>query len=423
MTRSSRYPTTILFCLGTLFCLLVTINLPAQREKSKQLPEKTIGQWIEDLSSVHFAVREAATRALMDLEDEPPALRKALRSADLEMRMRIMQILEAHTQKRAPRGLRKACLLAKEGRVDEMLERLVLWKECKEQAEGLRAVADLAVRLVEWEHRTFGNTGLLSKNSRVSLGLAKDSSPDDPITLRELADLWSRSPHHLGREIVLRSREVDLMHPVILASENVRAPGVHGSIVISGGSIQMQYGPKNSIIICDDDLEVSHGLSGCLVVARGKITCQKDSQISGCTLLSGGPLVCSKSAKLTSTSILNVHRANSPVKFFDPQTLGLTVWQLYQGDKPFPPGCQLVTADGKLALGSGVWIKDVRPGTAFSDGLCAGDIVTAIDEKKTQTTDVFRKVLRRKLAEGGPVISFTIRRSGKTFEVPIPVKD
>jgi S1-C subfamily serine protease len=52
-----------------------------------------------------------------------------------------------------------------------------------------------------------------------------------------------------------------------------------------------------------------------------------------------------------------------------------------------------------------------------------GDVITAIDEKKTPTIEIFRRVLRRTLAEGGPLITFTVQRAGKTLEVTLPVKD
>lgn len=50
-------------------------------------------------------------------------------------------------------------------------------------------------------------------------------------------------------------------------------------------------------------------------------------------------------------------------------------------------------------------------------------MITAVEEKKTPTTDIFRRVLRRKRAEGGPLITFAVQRLGKTLDVPIRVKD
>jgi hypothetical protein len=57
-----------------------------------------------------------------------------------------------------------------------------------------------------------------------------------------------------------------------------------------------------------------------------------------------------------------------------------------------------------------------RRETPFSGGLHYSEIITAIDKMKTPSKESFRKVLRRKLAEGGPTITFTVRRTDKILE-------
>jgi S1-C subfamily serine protease len=71
----------------------------------------------------------------------------------------------------------------------------------------------------------------------------------------------------------------------------------------------------------------------------------------------------------------------------------------------------------------GVCIHDLLKGTMFSTALQAGDIVTAIDGIKATSREVFRKLLRKRLAQGGPRITFTVRRAGEIVEVAVPVKD
>lgn len=98
-----------------------------------------------------------------------------------------------------------------------------------------------------------------------------------------------------------------------------------------------------------------------------------------------------------------------------------------------PDGHNLIIARGGLTAedspwrdksdGDGVILKDVRKDSPFAVGLRAGDGITAIEEKQTPATEVLRRVLRRKLREGGPFIIFTVRRGKETLDVLIPVKD
>lgn len=414
-----------IFTLGSISSLLLAIDLPEQHGNSGEKSHKTTDQWIEDLGSSRFDVREAATKALIDL-DEPITLRQALRSDDPEVRRRATRILESRIENRARRGLRKACVLAKEGRIDEAIERLSFWKDRNPSGEGWRAVAELAGRLAEWEQRTLNITGFLSPGFRGDLppffhrqGLSSES----PVAVSELVDLWTRSPHYQGRDIVLSKREIELGSLVALASGTVQTLGFRAGLVISCGSIHMQHGPINSIIISDEDLEVGNGLLGCLVIVRGKFTCHKDSDLFGCTILSGGPVVCAKSVKINNTAMLRSRIPDLPVKFFDVDAAGLSIWQLYRNGQAMPDGCQILDKHGKPDYGDGVWIQEVRKTSPFAAGLRTGDVITAIDGKKAPTKAAFRKLLRRKLAEGGPAITFTVKRGETMREVAVPVKD
>jgi hypothetical protein len=443
-----------LLFVGVLPCLMSDPSLTAPfGDRADGQSETQVERWIKDLGSDSFQEREAAMRALMKLEDEPPGLRKALQSPDLEIRRRVARLFETYISKRARRGLTKAQALAKESRVDEMVERLVLWRECDPKEEEWRAVAEFAVKLVEWEYRNFGNTRFLAKGFFPHVPSAfrrKNLSPADTIFPNELTEMWTRSPHRLSDKITLSMHEVGFTHLVILASENVRIPCLYGSIMITGGNIYMQHGSAHSIIICDEDLEVSCGFQNCLVIARGKVMCHKDSKIMDCTIFSGGPITfsggvtvensailsagpieCPKGVTVGRRSMLKASIPEQPVKFFDIEAAGLTVWQVYRnngnwGRAPLIAAPDNITFSDPRARSdprAGVEIKKIRKGTPFNAGLRGGDIVTAIDETKTPTKAIFRKILRRKLAEGGPLITFTVLRSGKTLDVSIPVKD
>ena len=457
MRRSLPAQLSLLLLSGLIPCLLANLGstMPPGDTEEARFSGK-VEQWIKDLGSDSFEKREAATRALINLEEEPPGLRKMLKSPDLEIRRRAANILDERQRNRVERALRRACVLAKEGRADEMVERLVFWREGIKEEKEWRAVAEFAVALVEWEHRTFGNTVFLKSGFWPNVPSAfrgKHLSPKDTATPEELARMWTLVPHRLGKEMTLEKSEGVRDHNVILASENVRTLSLHVGVIVAGGSVHMRFSPAHSIIICDDDLEVNSGFQNCLVFVRGKVTCRKDCKIIDSTILSGGPVTFSGSVSVINTAILcgdsivcprvgplekqSVLRSiipDFPVKFFAPETLGLTVWQAYPnpnfgkmaGAKPFVSYPYARTTDDLRlhpGLAAGVQIGEIRKGAPFVAGLREGDIITAIDEKQTPTKELFRKVLRGKLAEGGPLITLTVRRGEKKLAVPIPVKD
>lgn len=96
------------------------------------------------------------------------------------------------------------------------------------------------------------------------------------------------------------------------------------------------------------------------------------------------------------------------VKFFELADVGLTAEDLPRREKLNAKGTRL---------------KAVRKESPFAHKLLPGDVVTGIDEKRVTTRETFRKLLRRKLAEGGPLLTFTVRRSGRKLQVPIAIKD
>src|SRR5690348_14490330 len=142
MRRSSLARIAPLLLLGILPCWLpASFPTGISGDAAKASSKKKNEQWIEDLGSDRFEVRERATRVLIDLEIEPPALRQALKSSDAEVRRRVNLILETRLQNRTQRGLAKVQVLAREGRIDEMIERLVYWKERDPEDEGSKAMA------------------------------------------------------------------------------------------------------------------------------------------------------------------------------------------------------------------------------------------------------------------------------------------
>jgi membrane-associated protease RseP (regulator of RpoE activity) len=196
------------------------------------------------------------------------------------------------------------------------------------------------------------------------------------------------------------------MNGMIAASGDVQISWTRHSFIVAGGDIKKVVDLDGSIIICDGDVELRNMPSSTsLIVARGKVTCVHGPLRNG--LIRSGHTLHLYDGK---TIDLTKNGAGDPfafVKFFELADLGITAEDLPPHEK-------------SDALG--VLLKEVRKDSPFANGLRPGDRIIALEEKKTTTTEIFRRILRRKLAEDEPTITFTVRHSGRTLDVPIPMK-
>jgi hypothetical protein len=191
---------------------------------------------------------------------------------------------------------------------------------------------------------------------------------------------------------------------MIAASGDVRVTGAMSSVIVAGGNVKIAN-LYWCIIICDGNVEVLWPPKDSVIVARGEVTCAKGS-LQRCLIRSGNSL------RLPNGKTIDINDGTPDplafVKFFELADVGLV-------GEDLPPR--------EKSDAEGVRLKDVRKDSPFASGLCAGDVITAFEEKKTPTTEIFRRLLRRKLAEGEPILTFTVRRAGKTLDVPIAIKD
>lgn len=212
-----------------------------------------------------------------------------------------------------------------------------------------------------------------------------------------------------GEEISLTGRNLGVggvINTMIAASGEVQISGAMLSVIIAGGDVTKIASLRNCILICDGDVEFLSGwnVKG-LIVARGKVIC-KEGRFGNCLIRSGHTLTLPNGKSIDLKD--GTPDPFAFVKFFELADVGLAAEALPLREKSDLEGVRL---------------KDVGKESLFAAGLRRGDVITAIEEKKTPTTEIFRRVLRRKLAEGGPILTVTLRRSGKTLEVPFALKD
>ncbi len=375
-----------------------------------------IGRLIVDLGSKDFEVRDAATRALMELEEAPPALRQALGSPDLEVRRRAAEAIEGIEQRRALRGLARAQALAKEGRIVEAVDRIVAFAGRDGEGMGGQALTQFTGTLLgqipgalrEMDLET--GRGLMDVETRRGFPAGHYSDYVKGIPVRP-KEIFGGKVHVRERvvRVFARGEEVVLdtdscLFSLVAASGDVRChASTPFSVIIAGGNAVVTP-VQSTIIICDGDVEVKEPAGGCLIVARGKVTPANSLR---------GSLVRSEDYIMNWNGKRTFLKNGAPdplrfVKFFELSDVGLEVADRDGQGEP---------------VRDGICIKDVRKGTAFSLVLQANDVITAVDGTKAVSQEIFRKLLRKQLARGSLRITFTVRRAGRTLDVAAPVKE
>ncbi|HEY7326291.1 MAG TPA: hypothetical protein VH592_01530 [Gemmataceae bacterium] len=437
MWRTTPVASVILFLLEVASCLRVDSILTASRGcAAEEFPKKSIENLIADLGSDRLEIRDAATRALLVREEAIPALRKALPKArlseDLDLRRRVEGILQALERFRALDALTKTKELGKAGRAVEVADRLAMAAKSEVNAdEGWESLAQLAAQAIAPTDRYFPYISTPAWQQQLPVGefrryrerfnpheVAKSkidldagtAMPTDDPKKRAADDLIHQNRGRLllrGEQVTLTGVFALLRNGMIAASGDVHVSKAMYSVIVVGGGVKNVNRMTDCILICDGDVELLDGwqLSGSIIVARGKVTC-KNGEIKDCLVRTGRTLLLPNGVKIDLKD--GTPDPLAFVKFFELNDVGIAAEDL-------PPRAKSDV--------EGVRLKEVRKESLFSAGLRADDVITAIEEKKTPTTEIFRRVLRRKLAEGGPILTFTVRRAGKTLDVPLPVKD
>jgi hypothetical protein len=393
--------------------------------------QRKIERLIEDLGSDRFEIREAATHTLREMDEATCALYKARRSPDPEVRQRVEGILLALERKRALRGLARAKALGKAGRAVEAADRLAKWGKWDATGAGWESLTQFADRAIVNTARYFPPVGSFRQNPNFPAGefrrFANLVHPKDISERKIDIDIGDEPPRNqkeregrllikeTGGRLLLRGEEVSLRGRIIpfglstgivAASGDVQLMSAFDSVIVTGGDVKNITLLRRCILVCDGDVELLEPpTANSLIIARGKVTCLR-GKLTKCMVRSG------RSLRFLDGKTIDL-KDDTPdplafVKFFELSDVGLTVSDRDQKEEP---------------IQDGVLLKDVGKDSPFASGLRAGDMVTALDETKIASREVFRRHLRRKLGGGGPILTFTVRRSGKSLEVPIPIKD
>jgi S1-C subfamily serine protease len=201
---------------------------------------------------------------------------------------------------------------------------------------------------------------------------------------------------------LVRARQLVAQRPIdgciVTATEGMDADVVSSSIVFVNGSIRVKAA-LDSVIVCDGDFESELTLAGSMIIARGTIRYGKRVRdgrlIAGEKVLptnpdaSRGPLTRVQEGQT---------RPFNFIQFFDPSQYGISV------------------EAGRNA----VRVKEVAARKPFAEaGVQVGDVVAAMGDLTTDSPEAFRRVLRRRIAEGNDIV-FKVRRGDRPLEITVP---
>ncbi len=404
---------TIAALLGLLMgrsslCEQPTGDAPATEVSSRGQIER----WIEQLGDDDFDVREAATRELKDREDAKPFLRKLLASSDAEVRRRAVDILSALDRKLATHELDKALELAKDGRIDEVVDRLVHWQGSEDGRKGWEAVYQIATKAAESADQDPSARNLLE-----SARLPLRSSRHDVLAMQPTEVIFPSVKAAYERNNLIRGETINLgphslcKWSIIAGCYAVRLRShAHFAIIACGGSVEV-YALEGSIVICDGDFKADGGLENCVVIASGKVTC---ATMTGGVFISAREVEFPHGGKDRCVVRTGETHPLNFIKFFNPAEAGVEV-----------------SADGDGGrVPDGVRVKGVAKDKPFAAaGLQAGDVITAVGGEKIDASgkaddqfDSFRRPLRKALAADEP-FTLTVRRGDKTLELTVRPTD
>jgi hypothetical protein len=264
-------------------------------------PPESVERLIEQLGSQRSRVREEATRKLMGRPDALPALKKALRSPDAEVRRRAREIIDEIENGPKRRKLDRLLARVKDGEADLLVEQMIVLHDLSDAAWP--ALMDLAKAVIDKANKEPGKRipfpnvdgefwrkrGRLWKFNEVEeVGIIND--------FRTLAHRISNS------SIIGRS--------ILVCQGQVRCSGnISDCIVFTNGDVGAfdrvyKTNITSSVVICDGSIEAG--------------------EVWNSVLIATGPIKV-KDEIHNSVLIENAREALKLVKFYDTRQAGVEV--------------------------------------------------------------------------------------------------
>lgn len=346
------------------------MSLPAlmASEQAPSTNDELINLLIKQLGSDNFKTRDQATRRLSAMEEAYPALRRAMASADPEIRRRaelLVRSFAGRIEKRTRQRLVDTFWSGEDLSIDELIDSVVWhnWVDDECWRVVLAFSRDLGARI--------GTKGTLQEFR-------------SPVDLRSpciVRDTWNEFRLEEARLIAKHvDAHGDFKGSTILCRGAVHNGDIYGCLLLATGDIKAKNRGggyiANSMVFCDGDV-IAGKIVRSVIVATGSV----------------------KSDSATSCFIIENARNPLPfLKLFDPSQAGIEVSSTKEG----------------------VRVENVHEGKRFAKaGVERGDVLVAVDKTKITSAEQFRKLLRRLVVENREGV-FRLQRGHKTLEVVLP---
>jgi hypothetical protein len=390
--------------------LLVALSLASLSPgRTGEPPAREIDDLIRKLGDGQHAVREAATRRLLELEGVVPALRTAQMSQNAEIAKRAAWILEERRRRPGQRALARLKQHVKNGEIDQAVELLVARAKWEGENACWQALTGLAADLIERGRKEFGEV-IPPPDRLLPVGdfdrYLKDCHPVFMVGSRVNPE-GKRAGQ--GEGSVLRGKDMLIQRGegcggLIACAGNLHVTSknqlcdLSHCVVYATGSVAMKR-LHNSLLVCDGDLKALTIVNS-LVIVRGDVYCADNGGVGNSLVIMTGRFHLGKrESRIGKKADLREQKPDllGFVKFFDLAQAGVEV----------------------EAVKGGVRVKALDANKALAKaGLRVGDTVTAVDEQGFLGPDTFRRQLRSALARD----SFTLQvsRGGQNRQIRIP---
>lgn len=384
------------FALVIVTHLMVNGTIPRVRAMGPTADdEKVVERYIRELGDKDFKVRADAVRRLTALEPYS-ALVRALKANDAEAARLAAQILNDLDRAATVRSLQKLPQETARGEVSRVTDRFARWKGPENDEKAWQINIDFAWEVANRAVKDFANEKQFWKD-RYPPRSTKPYGPKGQVEYLYSKDALTASKSIIGfarADGIIFKRGAKPMG--VFVSSNGLELGrdlVVNSTFLIVGALRCDATISNCILICDGAVELQSSVLNSVIVANGPV--KYSSSVAGCTVISTSSII----ATTRGSADRSVLREN------EPNPLGFIKWF-----KPSEVGIEVVAAkdavrverlhDGRLPLKAGVKM---------------GDLVTAIDGTKIESTETFRRRLLRGVVNER--CNFTIKRGDSKMEV------
>jgi hypothetical protein len=392
--------------------LFASCAAAGQTDTPKKATDEHIAKLIQQLGSDDFNVREQASRQLAELEEALPALRQARESKDAEVRRAAATLIAQLEARAEERFIREAVARVNDQGLDLFLDRMVLKKDFATEANW-KVLVELAKALARRTAQTGATPPKILEQDFLRLKEIADSAAKDYSGARVRVDGISDSLNAVHGSLLVSSGSLESINStdrsILFVNGDIKSlNSTTDSIIICTGTIKNFNYTKGCIIICNGVIEYMNCTESNALFVRGELRSLNSTQgnvieatrLGRCTVSERNTYLNGKAPE---------DRAGEGDRFVKADSTPLGLFRFFE---PGRAGLSFTMVEGDAQA------EKVLANTPFAQaGLRKGDRVLAVDREKFLTEDLFVRLLRRRVATGKAL--FKVQRTDRILEIAV----